>query len=41
MLFYVDKDKHSDVDVAMAKLDATPFEFQMETEGSKIIHIES
>ena len=41
MLFYVDADKHSNVDAAMAELEATPFEFKMETEGSKIIHIES
>ena len=41
MLFYVDTDKHHAVDQAMAELDATPFEFKMETDGSKIIHIES
>ena len=41
MLFYVDSDKHSAVDQAMASLGATPFEFKMETDGSKIIHIES
>ncbi len=41
MLFYADKDKHASLDNAMAKLDAYPFEFKMEEEGSKIIHIES
>lgn len=41
MLFYVDGENHTSVDAAMAKLEATPFEFKMETEGSKIIHIES
>lgn len=41
MLFYVDADKHTSVDAAMAELEATPFDIKMETEGSKIIHIES
>lgn len=41
MLFYVDPNKHDTVDKAMAELDAKPFEFKMETDGSKIIHIES
>jgi hypothetical protein len=39
MLFYVDADKHADVDAAIAELDATQFEFKMETEGSKIINL--
>ena len=41
MLFYADQDKHASLDAAMADLDAFPFEFKMEEEGSKIIHVES
>ncbi|HCP40553.1 MAG TPA: GHMP kinase [Cryomorphaceae bacterium] len=41
MLFYVDPSKHSAVDATMANLQASHFEFKMETDGSKIIHIES
>lgn len=41
MLFYVDAEKQATVDAAMADLDAVSFEFKMETEGSKVIHIES
>ena len=40
MLFYVPSDKHTDVDHAMSLLDAEPFEFSMESDGSKVIHIE-
>ena len=41
MLFYAHQDKHARLDNAMAKLDAYPFEFKLEEEGSKIIHVES
>jgi len=40
MLFYIPSDRHHDVDEAMISLDAEPFEFSMETNGSKVIHIE-
>jgi D-glycero-alpha-D-manno-heptose-7-phosphate kinase len=40
MLFYVPEDFHTQVDRAMASVNAVPFEFNMEQEGSKIIHIE-
>lgn len=40
MLFYVPTDNHSAVDEAMKRLDAEPFDFSMETDGSKVIHIE-
>ena len=36
MLFYADQDKHASLDNAMAKLDAFPFEFKLEEEGSKL-----
>ena len=36
MLFYADQDKHASLDAAMADLDAFPFEFKMEEEGSKL-----
>ena len=41
MLFYVDQKNHASVDQAMMAMDADPFEFNMESDGSKIIHIES
>lgn len=40
MLFYVPEDKHKAVDVAMANRGASLFKFQMEQEGSKLIHFE-
>lgn len=40
MLFYVPAESQSSVDEAMANLEAVPFEFNMETDGSKVIHIE-
>ena len=41
MLFYADKEVHAELDQSMAAMDAHLFPFNMETEGSKIIHIES
>lgn len=41
MLFYVDAQNHQAVDEAIASMDAEAFEFNMESNGSKIIHIES
>ena len=40
MLFYAPQEVHASLDVAMQSVGATPFEFNMETEGSKLIHIE-
>jgi len=40
MLFYVPEKNHTAVDQAMLDLDAEPFAFSMETDGSKVIHIE-
>lgn len=41
MLFYVPTQKQSAVDMAMQTLDAESFDFNMESFGSQIIHIES
>lgn len=41
MLFYADEDKHQALDEKMKALDAEFFPFEMETDGSKVIHIES
>lgn len=40
MLFYAPENVHSALDAAMHSVGATPFDFNMETEGSKLIHIE-
>jgi len=40
MLFYAPADVHEALDSAMEGVGATPFEFSMETEGSKLIHVE-
>ena len=40
MLFYAPQEVHASLDGAMQSVGATPFEFNMETEGSKLIHIE-
>ncbi len=40
MLFYAPADVHEVLDSAMENVGATPFEFSMETEGSKLIHVE-
>jgi D-glycero-alpha-D-manno-heptose-7-phosphate kinase len=40
MLFYAPADVHEALDLAMESVGATPFEFSMETEGSKLIHVE-
>ena len=40
MLFYAPQEVHASLDGAMHSVGATPFEFNMETEGSKLIHIE-
>lgn len=40
MLFYAPAEVHVALDQAMAEVGATPFEFSMETEGSKLIHVE-
>ena len=40
MLFYAPQEVHASLDDAMHSVGATPFEFNMETEGSKLIHIE-
>mgnify|MGYP001570818861 FL=1 len=41
MLFYAPTAVHASLDEAMKKIEAEPFDFNMETEGSKIIHVES
>ena len=40
MLFYAPVTSHGSLDQAMKDIDAEPFNFNMETEGSKIIHVE-
>jgi D-glycero-alpha-D-manno-heptose-7-phosphate kinase len=40
MLFYAPADAHEALDLAMESVGATPFEFSMEKEGSKLIHVE-
>ncbi|MBL6670993.1 MAG: GHMP kinase [Flavobacteriaceae bacterium] len=40
MLFYAPVTSHGSLDQAMKIIDAEPFSFNMETEGSKIIHVE-
>lgn len=40
MLFYAPTAAHTSLDEAMKKIDAEPFDVNMETEGSKIIHVE-
>jgi len=40
MLFYAPTAAHVSLDEAMKKIEAEPFDFNMETEGSKIIHVE-
>ena len=40
MLFYAPVQVHKSLDIAMKNVGATPFEFSMETEGSKLIHVE-
>lgn len=40
MLFYASVESHGSLDQAMKDIDAEPFSFNMETEGSKIIHVE-
>ena len=40
MLFYAPAAAHALLDETMKKIEAEPFHFNMETEGSKIIHIE-
>ena len=40
MPFYAPTAAHVSLDEAMKKIDAEPFDFNMETEGSKIIHVE-
>ena len=40
MLFYAPVASHGSLDQAMKDIDAEPFNFNMETEGSKIIHVE-
>jgi D-glycero-alpha-D-manno-heptose-7-phosphate kinase len=40
MLFYAPADVHEALDSAMEGVGATPFDFSMETEGSKLIHVE-
>jgi D-glycero-alpha-D-manno-heptose-7-phosphate kinase len=40
MLFYAPVTSHGSLDQAMKDIDAEPFSFNMETEGSKIIHVE-
>jgi len=40
MLFYAPENVHDALDAAMHSVGATPFDFNMETEGSKLIHIE-
>jgi D-glycero-alpha-D-manno-heptose-7-phosphate kinase len=40
MLFYAPLDAHADLDESMKGIDAEPFTFNMEMEGSKIIHVE-
>ena len=40
MLFYAPEEVHEALDLAMEGVGATPFEFSMETEGSKLIHVE-
>ena len=40
MLFYTPVASHGSLDQAMKDIDAEPFSFNMETEGSKIIHVE-
>ncbi|MDC3217421.1 GHMP kinase [Schleiferiaceae bacterium] len=40
MLFYAPTTAHASLDEAMKKIEAEPFDFNMETEGSQIIHIE-
>lgn len=40
MLFYAPSEAHKTLDIAMKNVGATPFEFLMETEGSKLIHVE-
>ena len=40
MLFYAPLDAHANLDESMKGIDAEPFIFNMEMEGSKIIHVE-
>ena len=40
MLFYAPAEVHKTLDITMKNIGATPFEFLMETEGSKLIHVE-
>ena len=40
MLFYTPTAAHASLNQAMKKINAEPFDFNMETEGSKIIHVE-
>ena len=40
MLFYASADVHDALDLAMEGVGASSFEFSMETEGSKLIHVE-
>ena len=40
MLFYTPAEVHKTLDITMKNIGATPFEFLMETEGSKLIHVE-
>ena len=40
MLFYAPVTSHGSLDQEMKDIDAEPFSFNMETEGSKIIHVE-
>lgn len=40
MLFYAPEQRHALLDEKMARLDAVPFEFEMERHGSQLIHFE-